>query len=109
MMTMDERVNIGQYAVIWCREQGLDARQTAERVAAAMFPELHGDKPGWIAPWEATEAMEDAADDPFHAEWKKQREHSLKHHGVEGFASCGFSTAMYRAMRDAYLDKGEGG
>lgn len=55
---------------------------------------------------EPTEAMADAADDPFHAAMKSERAASLRTHGREGFASAAFSLPIYRAMIDAALKDG---
>ncbi len=59
-------------------------RDTARTAISAAFPELSGDKPGWIAPWEPTVEMQNAAlESPSYIPWI--------------------------AMRDAYLGKGDGG
>ncbi len=52
---------------------------------------------------EPTEEMEEAADQPFHDEWKKQKAYSLKHYSKEAYASVGFSVPMWRAMIDEAL------
>jgi len=86
---MDERVEAAA-RVSW-RLSGISIDLVRSMLAAA-FPELHGDKPGWIAPWEATETMENAAWDTAPRQGDDME-----------------PTRAYRAMRDAYLGKGDGG
>lgn len=67
------------------------------------FPEgsdpLGGD---WVlVPREPTEEMLEAADAPFHEEWRRQRERALRLHGKEAYGSGPFSEAIYRAMINA--------
>lgn len=62
----------------------------ARTVIAAAFPELSGDKPGWIAPWEPTKEM-----------WAAGRV-------VDGYMLHSVGS-VWDAMRDAYLGKGDGG
>lgn len=53
-----------------------------------------------------TDEMLDAADDPFHAEIKKQTERSLRLYGKRAYASCSFSEPLWKAMIDAALTPG---
>jgi len=47
---------------------------------------------------EPSEAMEEAADAPFHAEFQKQAKESRERHGEVALHSGGFSVPMFRAM-----------
>lgn len=101
MMTMDERVEAATAAI---RKFLGDAvlSPTAEYIARialqAGVPELHGDKPGWIAPWEATEEMATKGAVYYHDNWRPG-------HALEDTAM----PYIWDAMRDAYLGKGDGG
>ena len=62
----------------------------------------------WVmVPKEPTDEMHEAAADPFHAEWKKQREYSEKQFGKLAFASEPFSREIYRAMIHAAQGKAD--
>jgi len=128
MMTMDERVEAAARVIRpdWFVYVGPDgesglanypgqtarmqesARQVAREALAVAFPELYGDKPGWIAPWEATDGM-----------YKSALEFALirmEEAGVDGLSPWkdyppirGTTEGMFAAMRDAYLGKGDGG
>lgn len=61
-------------------------RSMAKASIRAAFPELFADPPeAWIAPWEPTRAMEDAAD------------------SIDGAYEAMFGDAHYRVMRDAHV------
>ena len=50
-----------------------------------------------------TDSMEEAADEPVHAELKKQGQFSIEKYGKLAFASYPFSVAVWKAMIDAAL------
>ena len=59
---------------------------------------------------EPTEGMLDDADEPFHDEWKRQRESNVKagRDKNAGFGSGPFSSRIWQAMITAALSEGEG-
>jgi len=108
-MTMDERVKaaVEAFGVEGWAALGLGdirlspradelASQYVREILAAAFPELSGDKPGWIAPWEPTDAM--------------------CHAVVAGTLEDDVTDAVrwdvgyeWRILRDAYLGEGNAG
>lgn len=58
---------------------------------------------------EPTEAMMEAADEPFHDELTKQRAYAMEHYGKPAYATGGFTERMWRAMITAALAEGEEG
>jgi hypothetical protein len=52
---------------------------------------------------DVSDDMEEAADDPFHAEFKAQHERSMRVYGKVALASAGFSKPMFQAMLRAVL------
>lgn len=88
--------------------------EMVERVAAKMAARRGADwarmqdieKAVWVADArsaveglrEPTEDMLDAADDPFHDEWRKQKADSVRLYGKEGYASSPFSQRIWQAM-----------
>jgi len=94
----DERLAWDAAASIIGEDEARAAHETFRSMAraaiAAAFPELHGDQPkGWIAPWEATEEMNDAVDDA-----RDRYDHEFI-----------TSSRAFQVARDAYLGKGDGG
>lgn len=69
---------------------GEETREISRGLAGVVLDELR----------EPTEAMRDAADEPFHAAWKESRERALRLYGKEAFASAAFSVPIWRAMID---------
>lgn len=53
---------------------------------------------------EPTDAMLDAPDEAFHAEWKRQRESLAKRLPGEAYASGPFSSRIWTAMIDSALE-----
>lgn len=58
---------------------------------------------------EPTEAMMEAADEPFHDELTKQRAYAFAHYGRPAYATGGFTERMWRAMITAALAEDEEG
>jgi len=108
-MTIDERIEAAARALNeavspqdfkpleWLKKgQKQEIRAKARKAIAAAFPELSGDKPGWIAPWEPTDAM--------------------CHAVVAGTLEDDVTDAVrwdvgyeWRILRDAYLGEGNAG
>jgi hypothetical protein len=78
---MSEYANVGGKRVLIC-----DIEEWLENRGLIAVPRF------------ATEEMHDAAGEPFHAEWKEQRESAERLYGKVGFASYGFSHAIWNAM-----------
>lgn len=108
MTTMDERVEATCIALDpkWAEENEsvrTKARIFFSEILAAAFPELHGDKPThWLAPMEATAAMQKAVAFGEYITTSFGDEHY-----TFDYVSGDNAADIFVGMRDAYLGKGD--